>query len=164
VQSSASVNRDNGATPVDPPARLLERISAAFPSLPLSSVRLDPDGLVNDVVLVDDEWVCRFAKEERGVQALAREARILDLVGRHVDLPVPAFAYQEPDWVAYPLIRGHPLNRHELMGLAEPQQTRVAEQLAMFLRQLHGIPRSELESRDIPRSDAQRTAEDWQRF
>jgi aminoglycoside 2''-phosphotransferase len=149
---------------VDPPARLLERIRSAFPSWPLSSVRLDPDGLVNDVVLVDGEWVCRFAKDERGVQALAREARILELVRRHVDLPVPAFEHQEPDWVAYRLIPGRPLNRHDLLELPETQQIRLADQLAAFLQQLHNVPRTELERCGVPRSDAQRTNADWQRF
>ena len=71
------------APPVDPPAHLLERIRATFPALPLASVRLDPDGLVNTVVIVNDEWVCRFAKDERCVQALVREAKILDLVRRY---------------------------------------------------------------------------------
>ena len=77
--------------PVDPPAHLVERIRAAFPSLRLASARLDPDGLVNTVLIIDEQWVCRFPKDERGMRALAREAQILALVRHHVDLAVPAF-------------------------------------------------------------------------
>jgi aminoglycoside 2''-phosphotransferase len=146
------------------PAHLLERIGAAFPTLPLSSVRIDPDGLVNDVVIINEAWVCRFAKDERGVEALTRETRILDLVRRSVDVSVPAFEHREADFVAYRLIRGLPLNRHDLLGLSDKAQGRLADQLAAFLRQLHGVSQTELDHDAIPRSDAQRTPEDWQRF
>ena len=83
---------------MDPPAHLLERIRTIFPALRLSSVRLDPDGLVNTVVIVNDEWVCRFAKDEHGRQALAHEGsaprgpqnvrRFRRDVGRHAAEPV----------------------------------------------------------------------------
>jgi aminoglycoside 2''-phosphotransferase len=152
------------APPGDVPTHLLERIRAAFPGLPLTSVRLDPDGLVNTVLVIDGEWVCRFAKDERGIQALAREARILDLVRRHVDLAVPAFEHQEPDFVAYRLIRGRPLNRQDLEELDPRPQERLGEQLATFLHQLHSIPEAALEQHAIGRSDAQRMAGDWERL
>jgi aminoglycoside 2''-phosphotransferase len=139
------------APPVEPPAQLLERIRAAFPGLRLSSVRLDPDGLVNTVVIVNDEWVCRFAKDEHGVQALAHEAQVLAVVRRHVDVAVPVFEHQEPDFVAYRLIRGRPLYGHDLVQLGDREQDRLAEQLATFLRQLHAIPRAELEQHAIGR-------------
>jgi len=152
------------APPVDPPAHLLERIRATFPALRLSSVRLDPDGLVNTVVIVNDEWVCRFAKDEHGMQALAHEAQVLAMVRRHVDVAVPAFEHQEPDFVAYRFIQGRPLYRHDLQELNDREQDHLAEQLGTFLRQLHAIPQAELEQHAIGRSDAQRTPEDWQRL
>jgi aminoglycoside 2''-phosphotransferase len=128
------------------------------------SVRLDPDGLVNTVVIVDEQWVCRFAKDDRGVRTLAHEAHVLDLVRRHVELPVPAYAYQESDFVAYRLIPGRPLYRHHLLELEDRHQQRLADQLADFLYQLHTIPQAELEQDAIGRSDAQRTPEDWEQF
>jgi aminoglycoside 2''-phosphotransferase len=127
-------------------------------------VRLDPDGLVNTVVIINNQWVCRFAKDERGIQALAGEAQILDLVRRHVDLAVPVFEYQEPDFVAYRFIEGRPLNRQELVELDDREQERLAEQLATFLYQLHSIPQAELAEHAIGRSDAQRTLQDWERL
>jgi aminoglycoside 2''-phosphotransferase len=148
----------------DPPAHLLDRIRAAFPSVDLASARLDPDGLVNTVVIVDDQWVFRFAKDERGKHALAHEARVLDIVRRYVDLAVPAFEYQEPDFVAYRLVAGLPLNRQDLVELDDRRQDRLAAQLATFLSQLHGVPRTELEQRGIGKSDAQRSPEDWERL
>jgi len=152
------------APPVEPPTHLLERIRTTFPALRLSSVRLDPDGLVNTVVIVNDEWVCRFAKDEHGMQALAHEAQVLAVVRRHVDVAVPAFEHQEPDFVAYRLIQGRPLYRHDLVELEDRQQDRLAEQLATFLCQLHAIPQAELEQHAIVRSEAQRTPEDWRRL
>jgi aminoglycoside 2''-phosphotransferase len=153
---------DNGR--MDPPASLLDRVRAAFPALTISSARLDPDGLVNDVVIVNEDWVCRFAKDERGKQALERESRVLDLVRNHVDVRVPEFLYQEPGFVAYRLLRGQPLYRHELAMLTDAQQQRLADQLASFLHQLHAISQTELQQQAIHASDAQRTPRDWQQL
>jgi hypothetical protein len=77
-------------------------------------------------------------------------------------MAVPAFAHQEPDFVAYRLIRGRPLYRHDLVELEDRQQDRLAEQLAIFPRQLHAIPQVELEQHAIGRSDAQGTPKDWE--
>jgi aminoglycoside 2''-phosphotransferase len=149
---------------MDPPASLVDRVRAVFPELTISSARLDPDGLVNDVVIVNEEWVCRFAKDERGEQALERESRVVDLVRSHVDVSVPEFVYQEPGLVAYRLLRGQPLYRHELALLTDEQQQRLADQLASFLQQLHTISQAELQQHAIHASDAQRTLRDWQQL
>jgi aminoglycoside 2''-phosphotransferase len=149
---------------MDPPASLLDRVRAALPALIIASARLDPDGLVNDVVIVNEEWVCRFAKDERGEQALERESRVLDLVRSHVDVRVPEFVYQQPGFVAYRLLRGLPLYRHQLALLTDEQQQRLADQLASFLQQLHTISQTELQQHAIQGSDAQRTLRDWQQL
>jgi aminoglycoside 2''-phosphotransferase len=121
----------------------VERIRASFPTLTLDSVRYNPDGLANAVVIVNDELVFRFPKDEGGRAALVREARALELVRRYVSTPVPYFERQADDFVMYRLIRGEPLYRHGILRQAENVQEQFVEQLAMFLRQLHSIPRDE---------------------
>jgi aminoglycoside 2''-phosphotransferase len=126
---------------VSPPH--IERIRASFPTLTLDSVRHNPDGLMNDVVIVNDELVFRFPKDEAARAALAREAKALDLARRYVATPAPYFERQEDDFVMYRLIRGEPLYRHVILGQDERVQDYLAEQLATFLRQLHAVPSDE---------------------
>jgi aminoglycoside 2''-phosphotransferase len=118
----------------------LQRIRARFPDLAISTVYEDRDGLVNDIVIVNDELVFRFPKDAQARQTLAREARILDLVRAHVAMPVPCFEHREDDMVVYRLIPGDPLERDDILSQDEATQDRLAEQLAVFLRQLHAIP------------------------
>ena len=121
----------------------IDRIRASFPTLALDSVRHNPDGLANDVLIVNDELVFRFPKDQATRAALAREAKVLDLVRRYVSTPAPYFERQEDDFVMYRMIRGEPLYRHAILRQAEPVQEQLAGQLAVFLRQLHAIPRDE---------------------
>jgi aminoglycoside 2''-phosphotransferase len=121
----------------------LERIRASFPTLTLDSARCNPDGMANDVVIVNDELIFRFPKDEGGRAALVREARVLDLACRYVSIPIPYFERRADDFVMYRLIHGEPLYRHGILRQPEGAQEQFAEQLAIFLRQLHAIPRDE---------------------
>jgi aminoglycoside 2''-phosphotransferase len=143
------------------PASYLDRMRAAFPALSLSTVHLNRDGLMNDVVIVNNEWVFRFAKDEWAKRSLVKEARILALARTFVSVDVPLFEQQEEDMVVYRLIPGDPLQRNTILQLDEPLQNHLAEQIAMFLRQLHNIPHSVLEQQAIPLSDAVRSRDDW---
>ena len=121
----------------------LDRIRASFPTLALDSVRHNPDGLANDVIIVNDELVFRFPKDEGARAALAREAKALELVRRYVATPVPYVERHADDFVMYRLIPGEPLYRRTILSQDECAQERLAEELATFLRQLHAIPRDE---------------------
>jgi aminoglycoside 2''-phosphotransferase len=118
----------------------LDRIHEVMPGLPVSSLRTAQDGLVNDVLIVNEEWVFRFARTEGGEQALAREAELVALVGRHVSLRVPELASQSPGCLVYAFIPGVPLSRFDLLTLDARTRGAVLEQLGTFLWQLHGIP------------------------
>src|SRR3954451_23369395 len=89
------------STQIDPLASYLERIRACFPALNIGTAQLNRDGLINDVVIIDEALVARFAKDEWGRSALDQETRILDLVRLHLDLPVPHFDHREEDFVTY---------------------------------------------------------------
>lgn len=135
---------------MDLPAHCLDRILALYPELIISSVYADADGLVNDVYIINNELVCRFSKNEDAQASLLIEADILNLARKHLDMPVPLFEHREPDFVAYRLIQGDPLYRHDILGASQTVQSRFAEQLAIFLRQLHSLPLHELRHSAIP--------------
>ena len=118
----------------------LERVHQVMPELTVSSIRAGEDGLVHDVLIVNEEWVFRFARTDEGRNALEREAQLLALVGRHVSLQVPQLVHQSPTCLVYRFIPGVPLSRHDLLAQDARTRARLLEQLGTFLHELHGIP------------------------
>ncbi len=146
------------------PAQYLERMHACFPDLTISSVYMGQDSLNSDVFIINDELVFRFPRDDQGRQSLAQEARILELVRKYVQIRIPHFEYQEDDLVVYRLIPGKSLYRNDILALDEVTQDQLAEQVATFLRQLHGIPKQELELHGISPFGGTRGLEDCVRF
>ena len=126
------------------PDHYLVQIERHLPGIDPARLRVNPDGLANDVIIADERWVFRFAKNEHSRQDLARERAILALVGPRLSVPVPAVTPLGKDGVVYPLIQGAPLYRHDLLRLDGATQDAFAEQLAGFLRTLHAIAAADL--------------------
>jgi aminoglycoside 2''-phosphotransferase len=143
------------------PEAFRERMLACMPGLVANSVRINQDGLINDVLIVDEELVFRFPKSEEGRHALAQEARVLDLVHGYVTLPVPRVTLHPNQGMTYRLIRGQALQQHVLLAQAQQTQERLAEQLGTFLRQLHTIPAGTVAQHGIGAAGSVRLREDW---
>lgn len=117
--------------------------------------------MVNDVVIVNHELVCRFAKDDWGKQVLSHEAKVLEVVQKYVTLRVPHFQHLEQGFATYRLIKGEPLSRNILLKLSEASQARIISQLARFHQQLHSIPNEVLVNTEVSSSGAERSREDW---
>jgi aminoglycoside 2''-phosphotransferase len=126
------------------PNSYVARITAALPQATPAQMRLNRDGLMNDVVIVDGRWAFRFAKTPAGRSALLTESQILAVVRRHVELPAPDFTWQGEECVSYAFLSGAGLDRNTLLRLDETTQQQLAEQLAHYLLQLHTIPAAAL--------------------
>ena len=128
----------------------LDRIYAWNPALAGQPYRADPHGLNNFVVIAGD-WVCRFPRTDESRARLGDEARLLALVRRYVNVAVPEFAVDDaPEFVAYRLLPGRPLYRHDLLRLPDAAQDRFAAGLAAFLRELHAIPPTAFPDAGLP--------------
>jgi aminoglycoside phosphotransferase (APT) family kinase protein len=106
--------------------RALRRHAPALAGLPVHELGRGLD----NVVLVVGDLVLRAGDR----RAVGPEARLLDVVARHVSLPVPAprFVDEDSGVLAYPRLPGRPLlGRAPLPG--------SARRLGGFLRELHGI-------------------------
>ena len=149
-----------------PPVRpeYVTRIRQTFPNLQVDELIVDNEGLVNDVVIVNGRRVFRFPKSEWAQKALQQEARMLALARRYVTLRLPVYDILEEDLASYELIPGKPLLQDDILRYDEVTRDALAETLAIFLRQLHEIPRSELEENRVPVSATVRSHQEWLSF
>ena len=134
-----------------------QRIRQIAPDLTITSVSINDEGLLNDVVVVNSELIFRFPKHEYASKHLKDEAHILRLLQNYLTLRVPSPLYETDDCLAYRMIPGETLRRDMLMKLAPSDQQAVADQLAQFFNELHGVPVSD----DMPMADALMKYEGW---
>jgi aminoglycoside 2''-phosphotransferase len=125
-------------------AGYIARIQADLPALHIDSARLNSDGTMNDVVVLNDDLVFRFAKNDHAKTLLAYETQLLQVIQRHVTVPIPHIAHCTDSYMHYRLVPGTPLYRHTLLRADVATQDRLARELARFLQQLHAIPLREV--------------------
>ena len=138
-----------------------DRIRQLAPEVSISSVSINREGLLNDVVIVNGELVFRFPKHEYGFRHLQDEVRILRLLRNYITLETPSPLYEADDCLAYRMIPGETLRRDMLMRLSEDDQQAIADQLAQFLKELHGVPINQIADFEVPIADALMKYEGW---
>jgi aminoglycoside 2''-phosphotransferase len=137
------------------------RIREISPQLVIKSVSLNKDGLLNDVVIVNNDLVFRFAKREFGYKDPQEEANLLNFLKNYITLPIPTPFYQSPDALAYQLIPGVTLRRDVLLRLPEVDQQAIGDQLAQFFKELHSVPVNEVTGFEVPLADALMKHDRW---
>ena len=138
-----------------------ERIRELLPGLNIESISINREGLLNDAVVVNRELVFRFAKTGFGFTDPLAEAKVLHFLRKYITIKIPEPFYESEELLAYRLIPGETLRRDQLMKLADPDQQAVADQLAQFFKELHGIPLSDASEHEIPMADALMKYEGW---
>ena len=140
----------------------LEKIRETFPNLEISSIRANTDGLINDVLIVNEDLVFRLPRNaDWGKKLFANEIKIIELARKYVEIPLPVFEYKSDDLTVYRYIKGEPLRREDIFKLTAGERARIARELAVFLKQFHEIPQFELEQNKIAQSDVNRSREVW---
>ena len=139
------------------PEQYITKIRAVYPNISLNQLEFNQDGMNNDVVIFNQQLVCRFPKTDWAKEGLKKEIKILQLAQKFIDLPIPQVDHVEDDWVSYPFIHGESLSRNQLFKLDSLAQERVIEQLGQFLQQLHSISEDMLAASNIPPSVAERS-------
>ena len=118
--------------------------------------------MINDVLIVNDDLVFRFPRnQDWGVKLFANEIKIIELARKYVEIPLPVFEYKSDDLAVYRFIKGDALRREDVLKLTAVEQERIARELARFLKQFHEIPSVELEKNEIAPSDVNRSRETW---
>ncbi|HLM00379.1 MAG TPA: phosphotransferase, partial [Pyrinomonadaceae bacterium] len=134
-----------------------EIIAEIAPEIRPGSLELNEDGLLNDVVIVNGEYVFRFAKRDFYFKNLRDEANLLNYLQAFLTLEIPRPFYATEEVMAYRLIPGETLRRDILLRLSDSDQQGVADQLALFFKELHDIPLNG----EIPAADMLMKYENW---
>ena len=109
------------------------RIEATRPDLAIQSLAANSEGMINDVLLVNDREVFRFPRDAYAVEDLWQEAGCLALAREHVALRLPAWTIYEPrdghpPFAGYEMIPGEALRREQILRLPEADQAALAAQ------------------------------------
>ena len=142
--------------------RIVEAIKARYPELEINTAEINQDGQYNNVLVVNNVLIFRFARVKDAAATLRREISVLRHLQSRISLsiPDPQFVGIDSDrigevFMGYPMIPGIPLWRENFRKITEPEiKQRMAVQLGVFLKELHqvplqGIPIS-LENMDTP--------------
>lgn len=135
-----------------------QRITEIYPDLAIDTVSLNQDGQFNDVIIVNNRLIFRFAKYLDGIKTLQQETIILRNIRAYVTLDIPNPIYQNLDtqivgdaFVGYEMIPGTPLWYEDFLAIDDDEMLEaMAIQLATFLRELHTIPADEVMPVDLP--------------
>ena len=131
-----------------------------MPDLEIETMDVHHEGLVNDILIVNKEWVFRFTKTDYGRELLNQEYQLLRFLQPKLSLAVPSPVLRGDGYMAYHHLDGLAFPREVWQHLAKEKQATIAAQLGQFLSELHGAPVKDLEC-EIPLTLAPVTQETW---
>jgi len=137
-----------------------EQIHKVMPDLEIENYELHQEGLVNDVLVVNDHWVIRFTHTEWGKNLMAVEDQLMRFIAPLVSLSVPSSDRCSDGVMVYKLLQGRTFLREIWIDADEKTQQAMADQLGRFLNELHHIPTGNL-NWEIPLTLAPVTLETW---
>jgi aminoglycoside 2''-phosphotransferase len=138
-----------------------QQVHQVMPDLEIKSLKLHREGLVNDVVIVNDQWVIRFTKTGWGKEQMAIEAFLMRELQSHLTLSVPSPEMLQDGVLVYPLLRGKEFRREIWQGANQLYQTLYADQMGQFLHELHGVDTKSMKL-ELPPTLAPITKETWE--
>jgi len=138
-----------------------QEIHKVMPDLEIKSLTLHQEGLVNDVLIVNDQWVIRFTKTGWGKEQMALEGHLMRQLQSQLTLSVPLPEILLDGVLVYPLLVGKEFRREVWQGADQAGQQRYADQIGQFLHELHGMDTGAL-SLEMPPTLAPITKETWE--
>ena len=138
-----------------------QQIHNIMPDLEIRSLKLHREGLVNDVLIVNNQWVFRFAKTDWGKEQMSIEGELMRYLEPRLPIKIPMPEILLEDVIVYTFLKGEEFRREIWKEAGEREQQAYADQLGRFLRELHGIDTDALDW-DIPPTLAPVTQETWE--
>lgn len=130
--------------------KYVEYIKRHLPNVEINEIDFNfADGLCNDIVIANKEIVFRFAKYDWGKELLKNEVSVINVVKKHVDMRVMQLELIEDGIAKCDFIKGGPVFRNHVLKQESYTQDKIAEQIGIFLRQLHSIPLDVIQKNNI---------------
>lgn len=139
----------------------IKQIQHARPDLEIADIQYNQDGMLNDIVIINSSVIFRFPRFSWVLEDMQQETAVLDLISRRSGIPVPVCRTYEEGFISYEIIEGIPLTRNDLLMLRRKDQAAIAEQLGLFLRNMHTIPKKKLKEHGIRASISHQEYSDW---
>lgn len=132
------------------------------PGVTIKDIKFDfTNGSHNDLAIVNENTVFKFAKYDWSACYLTNEIRSVSLIKKYVGIALPDTVSLGPGVARCTFIKGRPLYRNELLLRKSLEQELLAKQLGIFLTQLHSIPLEDAESNKIENRLSDIDAEYW---
>ena len=127
--------------------RYMGLIRSRCPQIDITKVKyLINEGRHNDVIIVNDTYIFKFARYDWSVVYLENEAKVTNFIRNRIEPLVPAHEPLEKEMVKYNIIKGKPIFRNLLLQMNGRYQETLAQQIGSFLKTLHTIRVEEAEN------------------
>ncbi|MBI2355818.1 MAG: aminoglycoside phosphotransferase family protein [Candidatus Doudnabacteria bacterium] len=122
--------------------QLTSKIHKEFPRLKFKTARLVTKGWDHDVLVLDDNFIVRFAKARLYKSSFTREVKFLREFSKISNLKVPNYTFLSKDksFGGYEMIKGKELTPQIYNRLSPSQKRKIVRDLAKFVSILHNIP------------------------
>ncbi len=130
--------------------RYMGLIRSRCPQIDITKVKyLINEGRHNDVIIVNDTYIFKFARYDWSAVYLENEAKVTNFIRNRIEPLVPAHEPLEKEMVKYNMIKGKPIFRNLLLQMNGKYQETLAQQIGSFLKTLHTIRVKEAENMGI---------------
>ena len=115
---------------------LVARVVSAGAISEVREARLVTDGLQHIVVILNEELVARFPRNEQAKKSLHDEAILLSHLSARVTAPVPVPVQVDDAFTMHRMLHGAVTNRRALSSLQPPVRERLLDDVGQFLNEL----------------------------
>lgn len=143
-------------------ARYINIILGKYPQMAIYKIECNFfDNSFCDTAVVNDKELFKFSRYDWSVCYLENEINVIGLISKNIAMHLPKVEPMEPGNAKFSHIQGEPLYRNRLLMLDIRMQEVVAEQLALFLKQLHSLPIKESRYKILQECRNSLSGEDW---
>lgn len=137
-----------------------EQIHNIMPDLEILAYELHQEGLINDVLIVNNDWVFRFSKTSWASELMANEDHLMVFLEPKLPLMIPKPVKRADGVIVYKHLVGEHFIRQAWLGADEASKQAYADQLGAFLFALHHVDPGEIDW-EVLHSYAPVTRETW---
>ena len=115
---------------------LLARVIGSGAVSEVRRARVVTDGSQHIVVILDEELVARFPRDDHAIESLRGEARLLQHLAGRVSVPLPVPVHVDESFTVHRMLHGVVTSRRALGSLPRSARERLLDDVGQFLAEL----------------------------